>query len=96
MTTSPKAEPLEPHEAFSRIFDRLKIPEDDTYLKGWWELIRSLNPSNFLDVEKQVKHNLIPALKTEHEFCEDPFICIFLAHWYNLGYWAGEKNHVIV
>ena len=96
MTASPKAEPLEPYEAFSRIFERIKLPEDDIYLKEWWQKLRSLNPSNYLATQEQVEHDLIPTLKTECEFCEDPIICLFLAHWYNLGNSTERKNQVIV
>ncbi len=96
MTPSLKAKSLKPHEAYSRIFERIYIPEDDQYLIEWWQLLRSLTPSNFLEVEEQVKHNLIPMLKTEVEFSEDPIICLFLAHWYNFGYLSGVKNYQVI
>jgi len=96
MITSPKDEPRAPHEEFSRIFNKLKIPEEYEFLMDWWETLRSMDLSNYADVHEMVENDLIPALKPEDANTEDPFIHVFLAHWYNLGYWAGEENQVIV
>lgn len=93
VTTSQTDELLEPCEAFSRIFDRLKIPEYDEYLTEWWKILRALNPSNFSDYHEQVDADLKTMLRPKEEFTEHPFICIFLAHWYNLGYLAGEQKY---
>jgi hypothetical protein len=96
MTTSPKVEPLVPDEAFARIFARIKIPEEDSYLREWWRLLCSINPSKFHEIREQVKQNLEPMLKADCEFCEDPFVCLFLAHWYNLGHLAGQGHQAVV
>ncbi|MGC1377520.1 MAG: hypothetical protein WA821_14905, partial [Anaerolineales bacterium] len=73
---------------FSDIICRLKVPDNDPIIQECWEVICAMEPSDLAVINSQID-KLKAILKV---YAPTPFDIIFLAHCYNLSFYAeGAK-----
>ena len=79
-------------KVFREIIKHLIIPENDQLLDEWLKATHALGISRLLIIKTQIDilDNYLNQKPRTVPFAY-PFISFFLAHCYNLGFYAGEK-----